>query len=178
MVDVSPDRPVTWLAAGTPIRYWALHDGRDPRSVPVDARFTQPLTTAPRAWRGGGVLRVVTPGVPFQVMHFWDPTGRFAGWYVNFESPVVRTGDRLEAVDWFLDLWLDPDRTATWKDEEEAARAVLAGLLAPEDLAAARAAGQRVLDDVDAWLRLVGDWRDFAPDPTWTPPPLPADWES
>jgi predicted RNA-binding protein associated with RNAse of E/G family len=97
---------------------------------------------------------VIIAGVPFQVVHFWDPAGRFVGWYVNVESPVVRTGDRLESVDWFLDLWLDPDRTATWKDEEEAAHAVLAGLLAPEDLAAAPAAGRSVLDDVDAARRL------------------------
>ena len=52
-------------------------------------------------------------GEPFQVLHFWDESGGFAGWY--------------------LDLWLDPDGSATWKDEDEAEAAVDAGHLDPRE---------------------------------------------
>lgn len=72
-----------WLAPGTPIMYWALEDGRDPRSVPLEQRFQQPITTAARRWQGNGVLRVIPIDRPFQVLHFWDDDGAFAGWYIN-----------------------------------------------------------------------------------------------
>lgn len=95
----SADQLVTWLMPGTPIMYWALADGRDPRTVPLVRRFRQPLTTAPRSWQGNGTLRVMPAHQPYQVLHFWDDAGAFAGWYVNFESRKTRRGARLDAVD-------------------------------------------------------------------------------
>jgi hypothetical protein len=84
---------VAWLAAGTQIMYWALPDGTDPRSAPLSSRFAAAMTTAPRVWQGGGVLRVIPVDEPFQVLHFWDEHGDFAGWYVNFEAPKRRSRD-------------------------------------------------------------------------------------
>lgn len=176
VVEDSPGRIVAWLADGTDIMYWALADGVDPRSVPLEDRFSRGLTTAPRKWTGGGVLRVIPAGRPFQVLHFWDGSGGFAGWYVNFESPTVRSGDRLDTVDWHLDLWIGQDRGSHWKDEDEAEAALSNGHLTAEDLAIARATGGTILGDVDALIRDIGDWRSFRPPATWSPPPLPSDW--
>lgn len=168
---------VTWLAPGTSIMYWALKDGADPRTLPLVDRFHQHLTTAPRSWQGGGVLRVMPTGQPFQVLHFWEDDGAFAGWYVNFESVRRRRGIWIDTMDWHLDLWLDPDGTPTWKDEEEAAFAVAAGHLDPAALDTARRTGLEIIADFDGWLRTVGDWRDFTPPRHWrTPLELPEDW--
>lgn len=136
------------------------------------------LTTARRTWEGGGVLRVILVGQPFQVLHFWGDSGDFAGWYVNFEQPAVRMGNRLDTVDWHLDLWIEPDGSARWKDEDEADAAVAAGHLTPEDVATARAAGVAILADFDSFLLEVGDWRSFAPPPDWSAQDLPDDWAS
>jgi Protein of unknown function (DUF402) len=152
---------VTWLAPGTQIMYWALQNGDDPRSVPLDERFTQALTTAPREWQGNGVLRVMSVDEPFQVLHFWDDGGSFAGWYVNFEAPRRRRSDRVDSVDWHLDLRIDPDGTPTWKDEDEADAAVSAGHLDQADLDLARSTGLAILHDFPAWLDALGDWRSF-----------------
>ena len=108
VVEDSPTRVVGWLTEGTDITYWALDDGADPRSVPLEERFTRELTTAQRTWEGGGVLRVILAGRPFQVLHFWGDSGAFAGWYVNFEKPTLRTRNRLDTVDWHLDMWIEP----------------------------------------------------------------------
>jgi hypothetical protein len=175
-VEDSATRLVGWLAEGTDIMYWALVDGTDPRSVPLDERFTRRLTTSPRKWTGGGVLRVIPAGRPFQVLHSWDGSGAFAGWYVNFESPIVRSGSRLDSVDWHLDLWIGQDGRSRWKDEDEAEAALSQGHLTAEDLALARATGEAILGDVDAFVRDVGDWRSFRPPETWSLPPLPGDW--
>jgi len=123
------DTLVSWLSSGTQIMYWALPNGDDPRSVPLLDRFNQVLSTGPREWQGNGVLRVMPRHEPFQVLHFWDDDGAFAGWYVNFEAPRRRRGDRVDSVDWHLDLWIDPDGTPTWKDEDEADAAIAAGHL-------------------------------------------------
>lgn len=176
VVEDSATRLVAWLAEGTDIMYWALADGTDPRSVPLAERFTRRLTTAPRTWTGGGVLRVIPAGRPFQVLHFWDGSGAFAGWYVNFESPVVRSGSRLDTVDWHLDLWIGQDGRSHWKDEDEAEAALSHGHLTAEDMAIARETGEAILGDVDAFSRVIGDWRSFRPPATWPPPPLPGDW--
>ena len=80
VVEDRADRLVAWLAPQTEIMYWALADGRDPRLVPLAERFRMPLTTAPRRWQGTGVLRVIPVRATYQVLHFWDAQGTFAGW--------------------------------------------------------------------------------------------------
>lgn len=142
-----PDLTVTWLAPATPIMYWATADGRDPRQSLLDQRFRQPLTTAPRTWRGPGVLRVMPVGLPYQVVHFWDDQA-FIGWYVNFEAPRIRHGSRVDTVDWHLDLWITPDRQPSWKDEDEAEAALGTGHLRTQDLRTARKAGQAIIDSI------------------------------
>jgi Protein of unknown function (DUF402) len=142
VVSDDGERVVAWLAPGTEIMYWALPGGADPRSLPLEVRFTAQLTSAPRRWQGGGVLRVIPIGLPFQVLHFWHEHGGFAGWYVNLEAPKRRSGNRLDSVDWHLDLWISPDLVPTWKDADEAEAAVAAGHLTPRNLIEALAAGQ------------------------------------
>jgi hypothetical protein len=164
-----------WLSPGTEIMWWALEDGSDPRGIEIGRRFHQRLATAPRVWQGQGVLRVIPWGRPWQVIHFWDESGEFDGWYVNFEQPAVRRSERIDSVDWHLDLWIDRDGSPTWKDEDEAAAAIGAGHLTSVDLETALRAGNSIMADFDAFLALVGDWRDFAPPRDWGPLRLPGD---
>lgn len=178
VVSDDGDRVVAWLAPGTEIMYWALPGGDDPRSVPLDARFTGRLTTAPRRWRGGGVLRVIPISLPFQVLHFWHEDGGFAGWYVNFEAPKRRHGDRLDSIDWHLDLWISPELVPAWKDADEAETALAAGHLSFEDLAEAWRQGHAIIRGLAEWPDPIGDWRTFVPPPDWSPLPLPPDWAS
>lgn len=178
VVEDSPTRVVGWLAEGAGITYWALGDGSDPRSVPLEDRFTRALTTSRRKWEGGGVLRVILPGRPFQALHFWGDSGAFAGWYVNFEKPTVRTGNLLDTVDWHLGMWIEPDGSARWKDEDEADAALAAGHLTTGDLATARATGAEILTDFESFPLDVGDWRDFEPSTGLASLRLPDDWAS
>lgn len=176
VVDDSDDILVAWLADDTPVRYWALSDGRDPRSVPLERRFDQRMSTAARRWKGG-VLRAIPTREPFQVLHFWDDDRTFKGWYVNLEAPKTRSGSRLDTVDWHLDLWINADRTYAWKDEDEAEAALEAGHLLEHALAAARSTGQSIIDRLTDWPTQIGDWRSFAPPPEWSVPTLPDDWD-
>jgi hypothetical protein len=176
VVEDSGSRIVVWLAPRTPVMYYAAPDGGDARDLPLEERFRRPFSSVRRDWHGSGVLRVIPLRETYQVVHFWDDAGDFVGWYVNLESPKTVAARKIDAVDWQLDLWIDPDGTPSWKDEDEAAAAVTAGYLRPEELAVAQATGRAIVERFDAWLADLGDWRTWRPPATWDPPPLPDDW--
>ncbi|MFT4235351.1 MAG: DUF402 domain-containing protein [Microbacterium sp.] len=174
VVEDRDDVVVAWLPDDTEISYWATEDGEDPRTMPLEERFHLRLVTRRRHWAGGGVLRVIPVHEQWQVIHFWNQQdGSFAGWYVNLESTKRRDGDRLDAVDWHLDLTISPDFEIAWKDEDEAAAALGTPYMRDEDLAAARAVGEHIAADPRALIDTIGDWRGFTPPSRWHPLALP-----
>lgn len=158
VVEASADAVVAWTPSGSDIAYWATESGEDPRRVPLHSRFHQRLTTAPRTWTGGSVLRVIPLGQQWQVLHFWDANGAFTGWYVNLESVKRRDRLGLVAVDWHLDLVISPDFHVDWKDEDEAAAAVRTEYLRDEDLDEARSTGEAIAADPRAFIEELGRW--------------------
>jgi hypothetical protein len=76
------------------------------------------------------------------------------------------------------DLWIDRDRQAQWKDEDEACAALLAGHVTAEDLTVAHETGEATIGAFDDFLRAIGDWRSFRPPLQWVAPQLPRDWAS
>jgi hypothetical protein len=176
VVEDTGERVVVWLAPGTTVRYWSTLDGGDPRLVALEDRYRAAHGSTERHWFGSGVLRVIPVHQPYQVVHFWGRGGEFSGWYVNFEQTKHPWGNRIDTIDWQLDLWFGADRRPTWKDEDEAAAAVDAGYLSPDDLALARRTGEGIIGHFDEWLADLGDWRDWRPPAEWTLPELPGDW--
>lgn len=177
VVEDSGDRVVAWIAPGTPIMYWSMADGSDPRSVDVAHRFDRPFVSRPRLWRGGGVLRVLMVEDTYSALHFWEPDGTFAQWYVNLESTKVRWWAGLDTRDHVLDLFIQADGSHEWKDEDEAAVAVAMGALTPAEQATARATGERVVRSLPGWPdSTIGDWRGFVPDPAWPVPAMASYW--
>ena len=79
VVEDTDHRLVAWLSAGSEIGHWATKDGGDPRSIPLNRRFVDKLTTARRHWEGPGVLRVILPNTAYQVVHFRTDQGSFSG---------------------------------------------------------------------------------------------------
>jgi len=169
-------RTVGWLLVDSDISWWCTAEGADPRSVPVESRFAGGLGTARRRWEGGHVLHVLPAGKPYQVIHFWRD-GVFTGWYVNFGSPVIWHGTVADTRDWHLDLWVLPDGTHWWKDEEEASVAARFGHVETRELDVARYEGHRVVADVDGWLNEIGDWRSTRPTPEMGPLSLPENYD-
>ena len=59
------------------------------------------------------------PGESHAIWHFWEgPERRFAGWYVNFQRPFVRTEAGYDTADLELDIWLPAEGGWEWKDAE------------------------------------------------------------
>jgi hypothetical protein len=167
---------VGFTPAGAEIMYWTVDDDTDPRTVPLQERFTRRQTTSRRVWHGDGVVRVIPRSETFQVLHFTDG-GNFRGWYVNLETVKTEVDGFLDTTDFHLDLWIAPDLTPSWKDEDEAAAALAVGAMTQEELDLARSTGERVIAHLDDWPAMIGDWRGFEPPAEWGPLPLPSGWQ-
>jgi len=155
-----------WIAPGTPVR--RPHPLRVP--VPVLAAGSwEPVDTT---WFGGGVLMLRRPATRHALWHFWNEDGSFRAWYVNLEE-WWRTDDGVDAYDHQLDIWIYPDGTWQWKDEEDLADSVEVGIFTADEAARIRAEGERVLSD----RPFPTGWEDWRPDPSWELPELPAGWD-
>jgi hypothetical protein len=163
VVEDSDGELVLYTAEGTPYHF-------PPGSWPFEG--AHPWSDRD-AWLGHGVLVVHRPGKAHTIWHFWEGAERrFAGWYVNMQEPLVRDGNAFDTNDHELDLWIEPDGSWQWKDEDKMEDWVRQGRFTPEEVEAIRAEGERVLA---AWPFPTG-WEDWTPDPSWSVPELPADW--
>ncbi|MFE3855626.1 DUF402 domain-containing protein [Streptomyces griseorubiginosus] len=167
-----------WLAPGTECVKPVLADGTSVHAEPLESRYTKPRTVQRDRWFGTGVLKLARPGLPWSVWLFWEPGWRFKNWYVNLEEPLVRWAGGVDSEDHFLDITVDPDRSWQWRDEDEFAQAQQDGLMGPDLAEQVRAAGRSAVEVIRAWGPPFSDgWPDWRPDPSWTVPLLPEDWD-
>jgi uncharacterized protein len=155
---VGPGAPGVWMGRDADGRYLE-------RWVRGDDPF-------PKVWSDHHVLRLVRPSAAHSVDLFWTEDWTFKWWYVNLQTPLGRTPLGFDTTDLALDLWVEPDGTPHWKDEDDFAEARALGVLDDESAAAMRAEGERVLEE---WPFPTG-WEDWRPDPDWPVPQLPARW--
>ena len=162
------DGLVAWLAPGTPLIKPVLVDGRETRYAGPVAMFTEDRVLKLDVWRGTGILKVLPPGKPWSVWHFWAEDGSFRGWYVNLEAEHRRdpAARRTSTTDYVLDLWITPDRTIEWKDEDELEGAVAGGRFTEDEAARIVADAHDAVREIEAWTSPFADgWQDWRPDP-------------
>ena len=164
------ERPVLWLAGGTPVT-WPSVRGRRVSDVPPAERYSVPWESMEQPWSGDGALVLGAPGRAHSIWLFWADA-RFAGWYVNLEALWRPYALGFDTEDHELDIWVDSDGSWEWKDEDELDAAVEAGVFTAAQAAAVRAEGERVLAE---WPFPTG-WEDWRADPSWPRPSLPDDW--
>lgn len=125
-----------------------------------------------RVWHSAHVLRLVTVGASNTVEVYWDEDWALHGWYLNLVAPVRRSAVGFDTTDWVLDVWVDPDGTWRWKDEDELEQAIGLGVFDDEAAAHVRRAGEAAI----AARPWPTGWEGWRPDPAWAPPALPDDW--
>ena len=125
-------------------------------------------------WLGHGILMIAPTGRPWSVWCFWKEQWDFHGLYVNLEDAHQRDSSSIATQDHVLDLWVEPDRTVRWKDEDELAAAVVAGRYCAADADRFRRNAQSVEDIIGRWAPPFCDgWELWRPDPRWPVPELP-----
>jgi len=160
VVASDDDRLVTWVVPGTDVAF------PNERVPPYSGTFV-------RQWHAPGMLQLLRPGDPYALALLRGPDDRFTGWYVNLQEPLRATELGYDTRDNILDLWRPRNGDWRWKDEDELAQAVSRGAFTVDEAAAFHAAGARAMRE----LELPTGWEDWAPDPSWSAPSLPAGWE-
>jgi hypothetical protein len=123
-------------------------------------------------WDKGHVLRFMRPGNAHTIEICWDHAWKHVCWYVNLNAPIVVRGACFDQTDWALDVWVEPDGTWRWKDEDDFAEAQELGILDEAAAAEVRAEGERVVA-AKPWPT---GWENWRPPAEWGPLPLPEDW--
>jgi hypothetical protein len=168
---------------GPLLTYWG--PGAEIRA-PVDAVHGRPLripvaywALEPRLWHSTHVLSRWCPGDAHSVWLFWEmESWRFVGWYINMQSPFVRTEIGFDTADNILDAWVAPDGTSSWKDDDELDEAVRAGVFGAKAAATIRRQTTRAVASIRDREPLTEGWTRWRPDGAWLVPGLRPDWES
>ena len=170
---------VTWVNRGSATAQRFTIDGEPTRYLDIDDKFNQPTIHLAKQWHSAGVLMYSPPGAAHSVWWFFDQPGDFKGWYVNLETPGRRWEGGRDCMDQALDVWIEPDRTWNWKDEDEFADyANRPGYWDDEQAAEIRAEGENLIKLAEAGeFPFDGTWCDFTPDPSWEPTRLPWWWD-
>ncbi len=165
VVHDTPKQLGLWIPKGSPTKIppgsgvprdnWVLEDG----TFTMDA------------------LRLAVPGAWHSVLLFWR-RGMFDGWYVNLERPLTRTLVGFDYLDRELDIYVRPDRTWEYLDEDEFDEARRLDVIDDADAARVHEEAERVLGAVARWDSPFCDgWESWLPRPEWTIPELPAGWD-
>jgi hypothetical protein len=106
------------------------------------------------------------------------PHRRFRGWYVNIQTPPVRTAVGFDIADLALDIVIRPDRSWYWKDEDELATAVSRGACSSQFAAALRVVGENVVPLIEegAWP-FNDEWIAWPPPSDWRIDSVPDGWQ-
>jgi hypothetical protein len=130
--------------------------GRDANGKYLD-RWVRGDNPHHHVWHSNHVLSL-TRGDAHSLWLFWDEGWTFQGWYVQLCQPFVETAAGIETMDHALDVVVFPDGTWRWKDEDGFAEAQELGVFTPEEAAAIRAEGERVIA-ARPWPTGWEDWR-------------------
>jgi hypothetical protein len=175
---------VLWLARGSAVAIQIAEDGRGIRDMPFTEWTTLPTKVIVETWQGPGVLKFLPPDAAHSVWFFRDDQENFTGWYVNLEEPALRWDDGpvagVDVIDQDLDVVVRPDRTWSWKDEDEfTERLAHPAHYWVHDEAEVRAEGVRVIKQIEAGdFPFDGTWTGYRPDPSWpVPAVLPPGWD-
>jgi Protein of unknown function (DUF402) len=125
-----------------------------------------------------GMLSFAFPDTHYAVILGFDG-GDLSEYYVNLQSPLVRSPAGFDTVEHLLDVRILPDRSGwSWKDEDELAQAVGRGLFTAEEADRFHFWGERAVEHV--LLReppFDRDWSGWRPDPGWDAADLPGNWD-
>src|SRR5436190_16239584 len=96
------------------------------------------------------LILIHRPG-EYHSVHVGRRNGEHYAWYVNFETPRMRTATPFDSRDLFLDIWVNPDRSWRLLDEDELEHAYDVGLVTDADVASVRADAESVIERIDHW---------------------------
>ncbi len=115
------------------------------------------------AWGGTHVLQLHRSGDLYSVWKFFNER-EFTHWYINFEAAVVRHLDGFDTDDYGLDLVIDRDGTATWKDVEHLGAMLRSGRMTERQVIDVLSQAEGVSTLLEQDQRWWSDWDLWTPE--------------
>ena len=130
-------------------------------------------------WKTNRLLLILQPERYYSPILFWNhESNQFLCYYINFQLPFQRNHNALHTLDLELDLVVNPDLSYKWKDLDDYQNAVEHNVIFPEWIQGIEAAKHEIFDKLEKrQYPFDGSWLDWQPDPGWSPPALPANWD-
>jgi hypothetical protein len=130
-------------------------------------------------WHTNRVLTITEPEKYYSIMLFWNHASHeFLGYYVNFQLPFKKSHCGIDSLDLDLDIDIDPDLRFRWKDEDDYQMAIEQGAILPEWVQGIEMAKPEVIEKLEKRrYPFDGSWLDWMPNPAWSPPTLPENWD-
>lgn len=179
LIKDSPEEVVSALLPGTE----CIADENYPKGKKNGKRrwdfIDQDWVLKKYTWRTNRLLLIFEPEKYYSTILFWNHENHeFLCYYINFQLPFERNSNNLDTLDLDLDLIIHPDFSFEWKDEEEYQKAISHGIIYPDWVSGIEIGKQEVLERLSGRkYPFDGSWLDWKPDPDWTPPTLPENWD-
>jgi protein associated with RNAse G/E len=131
------------------------------------------------SWHTNRLLLLLEREKYYSTMYFWNHgTSEFLFYYINFQVPFQRSQCGIDTLDLDLDLIIHPDFSYEWKDAEDYQKAIENEIILPEWIQGIDRAKREIFEKLEKRLYPYdGSWLNWIPDPTWSPPTLPENWD-
>ncbi|MBA4385317.1 MAG: hypothetical protein C0410_11325 [Anaerolinea sp.] len=129
-------------------------------------------------WKTNRVLIFLEPQKYYSCMLFWEhQSDQFAGYYINFQLPYKRSHCGFDTLDLDLDIVIDPQYNWQWKDMDAYEHGIQEGGIHVEWVRGIEKVKPEVFKRIDERsYPMDGSWVNWEPDPIWSPPELPKNW--
>jgi len=115
----------------------------------------------------------------YSTIYFWNHASNdFLCFYINFQEPFRRSAYGVDTLDLDLDIIIRPDLSFEWKDEDDYQQAIDHGIIFPDWVLGIEDAKKDVFAKLERrQYPFDGKWLNWMPDPDWSPPNLPENWD-
>lgn len=130
-------------------------------------------------WRTNRLLLIFEPEKYYSTVLFWNhESNEFLCYYINFQLPFQRNQSAVDTLDLDLDLIVNSDFSYEWKDVADYQKAIKNGIIFPEWMIGIEVAKKGVFEKLETrQYPFDGSWLTWKPDPGWSPPTLPENWD-
>jgi len=130
-------------------------------------------------WRTNRLLILLQPEKYYASMYFWHhERNEFLCYYVNFQLPFKRTAIGFDTLDLELDIVVEPNYSWQWKDADDYRNGIERGVLISNWIQGIEEAKQEIFTKLEKRQYPFNRyWLNWMPDPNWSPPKLPANWD-
>jgi protein associated with RNAse G/E len=130
-------------------------------------------------WHTNRLLLLIEPQKYYSTIYFWqDGSNKFLCYYINFQTPLKRSRSGFDTLDLELDIVVDPDYSWKIKDLDDYQKGIECGTILRGWAQEIEVAKDEIFDTIaNRRYPLNNAWSNWKPDPNWSAPKLPANWD-